>query len=89
VEGSLGIDRSDEAVRDDALGMLEAGATGVLPYGPTGERMEEAVDLFVASYAPPPQMFVFGAIASPERSSGLRRCWVQGNGVRRTSCLCH
>jgi xanthine dehydrogenase accessory factor len=77
MEGSLGIDRLDEAVRVDASGMLESGATGVLHYGPTGERMEEAVDVFVARNAPPSQMFVFGAIASPERSSGLRRCWVQ------------
>src|SRR5690242_2314015 len=38
VSGSLGIDRFDDAVRDDARGMLEQGATGVLHYGRHGER---------------------------------------------------
>lgn len=62
VEGSLGTERLDDTVRDDARGMLAAGTTGFLHYGQEGERMGEGLDVFVASYAPPAQMFVFGAI---------------------------
>lgn len=42
--------------------MLASGTTGFLHYGPQGERLGEGLDVFVASFAPAPQMFVFGAI---------------------------
>jgi xanthine dehydrogenase accessory factor len=61
-EGSLGTARLDAAVRDDVLGMLAAGTTGFLHYGPDGERLGEGLEVFVASYAPPAQMYIFGAI---------------------------
>lgn len=61
-EGTLGTGRLDDTVREDAIGMLAAGRTGFLHYGPEGERLGEGLDVFVASYAPPAQMFVFGAI---------------------------
>ena len=61
-EGSLGTTRLDETVRDDVLGMLAAGSTGFLHYGPEGERLGEGLEVFVSSYAPPAQMFIFGAI---------------------------
>ena len=61
-EGSLGTERLDDTVREDGLGMLAAGTTGFLHYGSEGERLGEGLDVFVASYAPPAQMFVFGAI---------------------------
>lgn len=61
-EGSLGTERLDDTVREDAIGMLASGTTGFLHYGPEGERLGEGLDVFVASYAPPPQMFIFGAI---------------------------
>ena len=61
-EGSLGTDRLDDTVREDVIGMLASGTTGFLHYGPEGERLGEGLDVFVASYAPPPQMFIFGAI---------------------------
>ncbi len=61
-EGSLGSERLDDTVREDAIGMLAAGRTGFLHYGPDGERLGEGLDVFVASFAPPAQMFVFGAI---------------------------
>jgi xanthine dehydrogenase accessory factor len=60
--GSLGTDRLNDTVRDDALGMLAAGLTGTIEYGPEGERLGEGLTVFVASFAPPAQMFVFGAI---------------------------
>src|SRR5689334_12680261 len=60
--GSLGSDRLDDAVRDDARGMLAQGATGIVHYGRDGERRLDDLAVFVASYAPRPRMIVFGAI---------------------------
>jgi xanthine dehydrogenase accessory factor len=61
-EGSLGVDRLDEAVDDDARGMLAQGTTGVRRYGRNGERRLDELAVFVHSFAPPPRMLVFGAI---------------------------
>ena len=61
-EGSLGSQRLDDAVRDDTRGMLAQGRTGVIRYGREGERREDEIGVFVASYAPRPRMIVFGAI---------------------------
>lgn len=61
-EGTLGTERLDDTVREDAIGMLASGVTGFLHYGPDGERLGEGLDVFVASLAPAPQMFIFGAI---------------------------
>ncbi len=61
--GSLGSgDRLDEAVDDDARGMLAQGLTGIRRYGPDGERRRDELSVFVQSFAPPPRMLVFGAI---------------------------
>ncbi len=60
--GSLGSDRIDAAVGDDALGQLATGHSGVLGYGPDGERRGEGMRVFVWAFAPPPRMVVFGAI---------------------------
>src|SRR3954468_7024531 len=60
--GTLGSARLDDAVRDDARGLLLQGSTGVLHYGPDGERRGDDIAVFVASYAPKPRMIVFGAI---------------------------
>jgi xanthine dehydrogenase accessory factor len=61
--GTLGSgDRLDQAVDDDARGMLAQGLTGVRRYGPEGERRREELSVFVQSFAPPPRMLVFGAI---------------------------
>jgi len=62
VVGTLGSDRADAAVTDDARGMLAQGRTATLEYGPDGERRGEGMRVFVASYAPRPRMLVFGAI---------------------------
>ena len=61
-EGTLGTERLDETVAADALGLLESGTTGFLRYGPEGERMGEGLEVFVSSLAPPPRMYIFGAI---------------------------
>jgi xanthine dehydrogenase accessory factor len=61
--GSLGSgDRLDQAVDDDARGMLAQGLTGVRRYGPDGERRRDDLSVFVQSFTPPPRMLVFGAI---------------------------
>ena len=60
--GSLGSTRADAAVADDAAGLLAAGRSEVLTYGPDGQRRGAGMEVFVASYAPRPRMLVFGAI---------------------------
>lgn len=62
VSGSVGSSRADDAVRDDALGMLASGRSEVLEYGPDGERRGEGMRVFVWAFAPKPRMLVFGAI---------------------------
>ena len=60
--GSLGSRRLDEAVADDALGLLAQGHSSTLRYGLAGERRRDEISVFVESFAPPPRMLVFGAI---------------------------
>ncbi|MEN4477322.1 XdhC family protein [Mycolicibacterium cosmeticum] len=67
--GGLGSERADAAVVDDSRGLLVAGRTAVLSYGPDGERLDESsggtdtgMEVFVASYAPRPRMLIIGAI---------------------------
>ncbi|MFC7493361.1 MULTISPECIES: XdhC family protein [unclassified Nocardioides] len=58
----LGSSRADDAVHDDALGLLVAGHNATLTYGPDGERRGEGMKVFVWAFAPKPRMLVFGAI---------------------------
>jgi xanthine dehydrogenase accessory factor len=60
--GSLGSQRMDDAVHDDALGLLAQGRNATLTYGPDGERRGEGMRVFVWAFAPRPRMLVFGAI---------------------------
>ncbi|WP_422742648.1 XdhC family protein [Mycobacterium sp. WMMD1722] len=60
--GVLGSARADAAVTDDARGLLAAGRSEVLTYGPDGQRRGAGMEVFVAAYAPRPRMLVFGAI---------------------------
>ena len=68
VLGSLGHPELDRIVARDALAELEAGRSGVRHYGPEGQTTpEDLVDaptlaVFVESWAPPPQMWIFGAV---------------------------
>nr|WP_232531171.1 XdhC family protein [Microlunatus antarcticus] len=59
--GTLGSPRRDDAVVDDARGLLGAGRTGLLTYGPDGQRRGQGLEVFVAAYAPRARMLVFGA----------------------------
>ncbi|MTD17004.1 XshC-Cox1 family protein [Nakamurella sp. YIM 132087] len=60
--GSVGSARADDAITDDARGLLAAGRTATLTYGPKGQRRGEGLQVFVSSFAPAPRMLVFGAI---------------------------
>jgi len=66
--GSLGDDELDRIVVRDALGEIESGRTGVRHYGPQGQTTPEdlvdspTVKVFVNSFAPPPSMWIFGAV---------------------------
>ena len=62
VSGTLGSERFDDAVRDDVRGLLAQGNTGLVHYGPDGERRGDEIALFVNCFAPKPRMIVFGAI---------------------------
>ena len=65
---SLGDSELDRVVRRDALAELEAGRSGVRHYGSRGQTTPEDLDdsevvtVFVESWAPPPQMWIFGAV---------------------------
>ncbi len=67
-QGSLGDPELDRIVARDALAELEAATTGVRHYGPRGETTPEdladtdTVSVFVESFSPPPQMWIFGAV---------------------------
>jgi xanthine dehydrogenase accessory factor len=61
-DGTTGSQRLDDAIRDDARGLLDAGRNAMVHYGVDGQRRGEGLDVFVESFAPPPRMIVFGAI---------------------------
>jgi xanthine dehydrogenase accessory factor len=66
--GTLGDTELDRVVLRDAAGELEAGRSGIRHYGPQGQTTPEDLDdtpvvrVFVESFAPPPQMWIFGAV---------------------------
>ena len=66
--GTLGHPELDRVVARDALAELEAAQSGVRNYGPQGQTTPEdlvdqpTVRIFIESHAPPPQMWIFGAV---------------------------
>ena len=66
--GSLGHPDLDRVVARDALAELEAARSSVRSYGPEGQTTPEdlidqpTIRVFVESHAPPPQMWIFGAV---------------------------
>ncbi len=65
--GTLGHPELDRVVARDALAELEVGRTGVRHYGTEGQNNPddpaiERVSIFIESWAPPPQMLIFGAV---------------------------
>ena len=61
-EGGSGNDDLDRAIVEAARGLLEGGKTETRHFGPRGQRRMEDVAVFIQSFAPPPKMYVFGAI---------------------------
>ena len=61
-EGTLGDWDLDRVVTRDVLGELAAGRNGIRRYGPQGQAREQDVAVFIESFAPPPQMIIFGAV---------------------------
>ncbi|MFF3935343.1 XdhC family protein [Streptomyces phaeofaciens] len=82
VRGTLGTQGLDAAVTADARGELALGATGLRHYGPHGQRREDAVAVFLHSFAPPPRMLVFGAIDYAAAVAGIGAFL----GYRVTAC---
>ncbi len=66
--GTLGNAELDRIATRDALAELEAGRSGIRHYGPEGQTTPEdlvdtpVVRAFIESWAPPPQMWIFGAV---------------------------
>ncbi len=60
--GTMGNVELDKAVVETARGLLEGGRTETVHLGPRGQRRMEDVAVFIQSFAPPPRMYVFGAI---------------------------
>jgi xanthine dehydrogenase accessory factor len=60
--GTLGNADLDRVVERDTVGELASGTSGVRHYGTHGEARQEAVSVFIESFAPPPQMLIFGAV---------------------------
>jgi xanthine dehydrogenase accessory factor len=66
--GTLGNAELDRIVLRDTIAELDAGRSGVRRYGPHGETTPEdlvdspTVSVFVETWAPPPQMWIFGAV---------------------------
>lgn len=60
--GGLGNDDLDRVVVRDSLGELAAGTSGVRHYGLEGQARQDELDIFIESFARPPQMLIFGAV---------------------------
>ena len=71
VSGDLGSRRANDAITDDARGLLASGRSATLHYGPDGQRRGEGMSVFVNSFEPPPRMLVFGAIDFASAMAGL------------------
>jgi xanthine dehydrogenase accessory factor len=60
--GTLGDPSLDRVAGRDALAELEVGRSGTRHYGLTGEARQEELSVFVESFAPPPDLIIFGAV---------------------------
>jgi xanthine dehydrogenase accessory factor len=61
-QGTLGNDDLDRVVARDLLAELASGTSGVRHYGPNGEARQDDLTVFIETFAPPPQMYIFGAV---------------------------
>jgi len=60
--GSLGHADLDRVVGRDVLGELAAGQTLVRHYGAEGQARDDTLSVFIESFAPSPQLLIFGAV---------------------------
>ncbi len=60
--GSMGNDGLDHAVSGEARALLAAGDTVIRTFGAEGEPVGLDVRVFIRSFAPKPNMYIFGAI---------------------------
>lgn len=60
--GSMGSEGLDYATAGEARALLAAGATEIRTFGEQGEPIGVEVRVFVQSFAPKPNMYIFGAI---------------------------
>lgn len=80
--GSLGDPDLDRVVARDMAGELAAGRTGVRNYGPQGQANGDRLLVFIESFAPPPEMLIFGAV---DFTGALCQA-ARGLGYRVTVC---
>ena len=62
VVGGLGTPGLDAAVEREARALLYAAQTSMREFGPDGEPIGVEARVFIQSFAPKPEMYVFGAI---------------------------
>jgi len=62
VEGDLGTPGLNRAVIEEARALLQVAQTSLRSFGEDGEPVGDDVRVFIQSFAPKPDMFVFGAI---------------------------
>lgn len=74
--------RIADLVGDDARGMLGTGASGTLTYGARGERLGDAIRVFVQCWVPAPRLIIVGAV---DFSAALARV-AKVLGYRVTLC---
>jgi xanthine dehydrogenase accessory factor len=60
--GDLGSPGLNAAVEAEARALLSAAQTSLRSFGPDGEPIGVGAQIFIQSFAPKPEMFVFGAI---------------------------
>ncbi len=62
VTGSLGDEKLDSAVIENARGFIDMAQTGTRTYGPQGQGNSEEVEVFIQAFSQPPDMYVLGAV---------------------------
>ncbi|MGH7330186.1 MAG: XdhC family protein, partial [Polyangiaceae bacterium] len=62
VYGSMGTSGLDHAVTAEARALLQAGDTTIRAFGTDGEPTRLDVRIFICSFAPKPNMYIFGAV---------------------------
>ena len=89
VIGSLGASELlDRNVARETRGLLEEGKTTVRRFGADGATLGDELRVHIRAYAPPPQMFIFGAIDfSAALAPFARADRLRGDDLRRPRSL--